>query len=92
MSAAWAWVGELQWRALRPPHLCPEHRTAQRRRLELTRHARIHPVHPARRSLEVVGLLVTLYALVVGPFHHWRATVLFFYAAVTSNLIAITNA
>lgn len=34
---------------------------------------------------------MTLYALVIGPFRHWRATTLFFYAAVTPLLIDITN-
>ncbi|KAI7836763.1 hypothetical protein COHA_009401 [Chlorella ohadii] len=42
-------------------------------------------------SLEVVALLVALYALAIGPFRNWRATILFFYASVTGFLIPLTN-
>lgn len=46
---------------------------------------------PARRSYEVFALLVALYALVLGPYRQWRATVLYFYAAITPTLIGLTN-
>lgn len=43
-------------------------------------------------SLEVVTLLVTLYALVAGPYRNWRATCLAMYATVTAILVGLTNA
>ncbi|KAI7836762.1 hypothetical protein COHA_009400 [Chlorella ohadii] len=63
----------------------------------LTNDSEISPLFPAYRlawtgwSLEVAALLVTLYALAVGPFRNWRATVLFFYATCTAFLIPLTN-
>ncbi|PSC75551.1 Chloride channel 2 [Micractinium conductrix] len=63
----------------------------------LTNDSTITPTFPAYRlawtgwSLEVVGLLVALYALVVGPYRHWKPTVLMFYASVTGFLIPLTN-
>lgn len=46
---------------------------------------------PVLRSVEVWALLVALYALVVGPFRHWRASVVATYAAITGILIYLTN-
>lgn len=63
----------------------------------LTNDSNISPLFPAYRlawtgwSLEVVALLVTLYALAVGPFRNWRATVMFCYATCTAFLIPLTN-
>lgn len=42
-------------------------------------------------SLEVVSLLVALYALVVGPYAHWKQTVLSMLTMVTAILVPITN-
>ncbi|PRW51080.1 hypothetical protein C2E21_5510 [Chlorella sorokiniana] len=63
----------------------------------LTNDSEVSPLFPPYRlawvgwSLEVCALLVTLFALAVGPFRNWRATVLFFYATCTAFLIPITN-
>ena len=43
------------------------------------------------RSLEVVALLVGLFALAVGPFRHWRATVVALLALISPTLIGLTN-
>ncbi|KAL4458344.1 hypothetical protein ABPG75_013209 [Micractinium tetrahymenae] len=42
-------------------------------------------------SLEVASLLVALYALVIGPFSHWKQSVLAMLAMVTAVLVPITN-
>jgi hypothetical protein len=39
----------------------------------------------------VVALLVGLFALVVGPFRHWRATVVALLALISPTLIGLTN-
>ena len=52
--------------------------------------ARPH-THPRRSSLEVASLLITLYALVVGPLHAWRHAVAFLLAVVTPILVTLTN-
>ena len=44
-----------------------------------------------RRSLEVFALLVGLYALIVGPFRNWRATVVGLLALISPTLIGLTN-
>lgn len=50
------------------------------------------PLPPrSRSSLEVVSLLVALYALVVGPYAHWKQTVLSMLTMVTAILVPITN-
>lgn len=43
------------------------------------------------RSIEVYALLLVLYALVVGPFRQWRASVVATLAAITSVLVYLTN-
>lgn len=63
---------------------------------EVWQATRLAPAHrPALlhgcRSYEVFALLVALYALVQGPFRQWRATVIYFYAAITPILIGLTN-
>lgn len=42
-------------------------------------------------SLEVFSLLVTLFALVVGPYSNWRHTVTSLLGMVTAILVPITN-
>nr|ABO27093.1 unknown [Chlorella vulgaris] len=42
-------------------------------------------------SLEVTTLLVTLYAIAVGPYRNWRATCLAMYAVITPILITLCN-
>ena len=42
-------------------------------------------------ALEVTSLLVALYAIVVGPYRNWRATVLAMLATVTAILVGLTN-
>lgn len=42
-------------------------------------------------SLEVFSLLVALYALTVGPYQHWKSSIVALLAMVTAILVPLTN-